>query len=213
MSLPSCKPFLAISFCPISPMLCAISPSIQWLANPTTLFLFFIFNASLFASLLYIAHLSTRVCLIFNISLFASLLYIAHLFARLCLIFNNSLLVSLLYIAHLFARVCLIFNISLLASLLYIAHLFARHLVANLYTVSNICCRARLCPRAYFCQHRISIPCIARSMGSFPISLCRHKVKHLLFSTPTFEIENLVKRRNRPPLPPSSIHHTLTSKI
>ena len=150
MSLPSCKPFLAINFCPISPMLCAISPSIQWLANPTTMILFFIFNVSLLA--------------------------------------------SLLYIAHLFARLCLIFNISLLASLLYIAHLFARHLVAKLCAVSNICCHARLCPRAYFCQHRISIPCVPRSMGSFPIPLCRHKVKHLLFSTPTFEIENLVKK-------------------
>lgn len=159
MSLPSCKPFLAINFCPISPMLCAISPSIQWLANPTTMILFFIFNVSLLA--------------------------------------------SLLYIAHLFARLCLIFNISLLASLLYIAHLFARHLVAKLCAVSNICCHARLCPRAYFCRHRISIPCVPRSMGSFPIPLCRHKVKHLLFSTPTFEIENLVKRRNRTPLPPS----------
>ena len=150
MSLPSCKPFLAINFCPISPMLCAISPSIQWLANPTTMILFFIFNVSLLA--------------------------------------------SLLYIAHLFARLCLIFNVSLLASLLYIAHLFARHLVAKLCAVSNICCHARLCPRAYFCQHRISIPCVPRSMGSFPIPLCRHKVKHLLFSTPTFEIENLVKK-------------------
>ena len=135
MSLPSCKPFLAISFCPISPMLCAISPSIQWLANPTTMILFFIFN------------------------------------------------------------------VSLLASLLYIAHLFARHQVALLCAVSNICCHARPCPRAYFCQHRISIPRVPRSMGSFPIPLCRHKVKHLLFSTPTFEIENLVKRRNRPPCP------------
>ena len=153
MSLPSCKPFLAISFCPISPMLCAISPSIQWLANPTTLFLFFIFNASLLA--------------------------------------------SLLYIAHLFARLCFIFNISLLASLLYIAHLFARHQVALLCAVSNICCRARPCPRAYFCQHRISIPCAPRSMGSFPISLCRHKVKHLLFSKPTLDIENLVKNKYR----------------
>ena len=162
-------------------MLCAISPSIQWLANPTTLFLFFIFN----------------------VSLLASLLYIEFLFARLCLIFNISLLASLLYIEFLFARLCLIFNISLLASLLYIAHLFARHLVAKLCAVSNICCHARLCPRAYFCQHRISIPCVPRSMGSFLISLCRHKVKHLLFSTPTFEIENLVKRRNRTPLPPS----------
>ena len=131
MSLTSCKPFLAISFCPIGPMLCAISPSIQWLANPTTLFLFFIFNA------------------------------------------------------------------SLLASLLYIAHLFARHQVALLCAVSNICCRARPCPRAYFCQHRISIPCAPRSMGSFPISLCRHKVKHLLFSKPTLDIENLVKNKYR----------------
>ena len=137
MSLPSCKPFLAINFCPISPMLCAISPSIQWLANPTTLFLFFIFNISFFASLLYIAHL------------------------------------------------------------------FARHQVANLCAVSNICCHARLCPRAYFCQHRISIPRVTSSMGSFPISLCRHKVKQLLFSTPTFEIENLVKRKNRTLMPPS----------
>ena len=118
-------------------------------------------------------------------------------------IFNVSLLASLLYIELLFARLCLIFNISLLASLLYIAHLFARHQVALLCAVSNICCHARLCPRAYFCQHRISIPCVSRSMGSFPIPLCRHKVKHLLFSTPTFEIENLVKRRNRTPLPPS----------
>ena len=175
MSLPSCKPFLAINFCPISPMLCAISPSIQWLANPTTLFLFFIFN----------------------ISFFASLLYIAHLFASLRITFNISLLASLLYIAHLFARLCLIFNISLLASLLYIAHLFARHQVALLCAVSNICCHARLCPRAYFCQHRISIPCVPRSMGSFPISLCRHKVKHLLFSKPTLDIENLVKNRYR----------------
>ena len=158
-------------------MLCAISSSIQRLANPTTQILFFIFNVSFFASLLYIAHLSTRVCLIFNISLLASLLYIAHLFARLCLIFN----------------------ISLFASLLYIAHLFARHLVANLCAVSNICCRARSCPRAYFYQHRISIPRVPRSMGSFPISLCRHKVKHLLFSKPTLDIENLVKNgyRNR----------------
>ena len=162
-------------------MLCAISPSIQWLANPTTMILFFIFN----------------------VSLLASLLYIAHLFASLCLIFNISLLASLLYIAHLFARLCFIFIVSLLASLLYIAHLFARHLVAKLCAVSNICCHARLCPRAYFCQHRISIPCVPRSMGSFPIPLCRHKVKHLLFSTPTFEIENLVKRRNRTLLPPS----------
>ena len=175
-------------------MLCAISPSIQWLANPTTMILFFIFNVSLLASLLYIAHLFARLCLIFNISLLASLLYIAHLFARLCLIINISLLASLLYIAHLFARLCFIFIVSLLASLLYIAHLFARHLVAKLCAVSNICCHARLCPRAYFCQHRISIPCVPRSMGSFPIPLCRHKVKHLLFSTPTFEIENLVKK-------------------
>ena len=200
-------------------MFCAISPSIQWLANPTTLFLFFIFNVSFFASFLYIAHsfaslcltfnvsllasllyielLFARLCLIFNISLLASLLYIAHLFARLCLIFNISLFASLLYIELLFARLCLIFNISLLASLLYIAHLFARHQVALLCAVSNICCHARLCPRAYFCQHRISIPCVSRSMGSFPISLCRHKVKHLLFSTPTFDIENLVKNRYR----------------
>lgn len=103
----------------------------------------------------------------------------------------------LLYIAHLSTRVCLIFNISLLASLLYIAHLFASHQVALLCAVSNICCRARPCPRAYFCQHRISIPCVPRSMGSFPISLCRHKVKQLLFSTPTFDIENLVKNRYR----------------
>ena len=147
MSLPSCKPFLAINFCPISPMLCAISPSIQWLANPTTLILFFIFN------------------------------------------------------------------VSFLASLLYIAHLFARHQVALLCTVSNICCRARLCPRAYFCQHRISIPCVPRSMGSFPISLCCHKVKHLLFPTPTLDIENLVKRKYRPPLAPSSIHHITKQKI
>ena len=131
MSLPSCKPFPVINFCPIGPMLCAISPSIQWLANPTTLFLFFIFNISFFASLLYIAHL------------------------------------------------------------------FARHQVALLCAVSNICCHARLCPRAYFCQHRISIPCVPRSMGSFPISLCRHKVKHLLFSKPTLDIENLVKNRYR----------------
>ena len=128
-------------------MLCAISPSILWLASPTTLLLFFIFN------------------------------------------------------------------VSLLVSLLYIAHLFARHLVANLCTISNICCHARSCPRAYFCQHRISIPCVPRSMGSFPISLCRHKVKHLLFSTPTLEIENLVKRRYRTPLPPSSIHHITKQKI
>ena len=175
MSLTSCKPFLAISFCPIGPMLCATSPSIQWLANPTTLFLFFIFN----------------------VSLLASLLYIAHLFASLCLIFNISLLASLLYIAHLFARLCFIFIVSLLASLLYKAHLFARHLVAKLCAVSNICCHARLCPRAYFCQHRISIPCVPRSMGSFPISLCRHKVKHLLFSKPTLDIENLVKNKYR----------------
>ena len=153
MSLPSCKPFPVINFCPIGPMLCAISPSIQWLANPTTLFLFFIFNISFFA--------------------------------------------SLLYIAHLFASLRITFNISLLASLLYIAHLFARHQVALLCAVSNICCHARLCPRAYFCQHRISIPCVSRSMGSFPISLCRHKVKHLLFSKPTFDIENLVKNRYR----------------
>ena len=153
MSLPSCKPFPVINFCPIGPMLWAISPSIQWLANPTTLFLFFIFNISFFA--------------------------------------------SLLYIAHLFARLCLIFNISLFASLLYIAHLFARHQVALLCAVSNICCHARLCPRAYFCQHRISIPRVPRSMGSFPISLCRHKVKHLLFSKPTLDIENLVKNRYR----------------
>ena len=137
MSLPSCKPFLAISFCPIGPMLCATSPSIQWLANPTTLFLFFIFN------------------------------------------------------------------ISLLASLLYIAHLFARHQVALFCTISNFCCHARSCPRAYFCQHRISIPCVPRSMGRFPMSLCRHKVKHFLFSKPTLDIENLVKRKNRTPLPPS----------
>ena len=135
MSLPSCKPFLAISFCPISPMLCAISPSIQWLASPTTLLLLFIFN------------------------------------------------------------------VSLLISLLYIAYLFARHLVANLCAVSNICCHARPCPRAYFCQHPISIPCVPRSMGSFPISLCRHKVKHFLFSKPTLDIENLVKRKNRTLLP------------
>lgn len=153
MSLPSCKPFPVINFCPIGPMLCATSPSIQWLANPTTLFLFFIFNISFFA--------------------------------------------SLLYIELLFARLCLIFNISLFASLLYIAHLFARHQVALLCAVSNICCHARLCPRAYFCQHRISIPCVPRSMGSFPISLCRHKVKHLLFSKPTLDIENLVKNRYR----------------
>ena len=142
MSLPSCKPFPVINFCPIGPMLCAISPSIQWLANPTTLFLFFIFNISFFASLLYIAHLFASLRITFNISLLASLLYIAHLFARLCLIFNISLLASLLYIAHLFARLCLIFNISLFASLLYIAHLFARHQVALLCAVGNICCRA-----------------------------------------------------------------------
>ena len=203
MSLPSCKPFLAIDFCAISPMLCATSPSIQWLANPTTLLLFFIFNVSFFASFLYIAHSFASLCLTFNVSLLASLLYIELLFARLCLIFNISLLASLLYIAHLFARLCLIFNISLFASLLYIAHLFARHLVANLCAVSNICCRARPCPRAYFCQHRISIPCVTSSMGSFLISLCRHKVKHLLFSKPTLEIENLVKRKNRTLLPPS----------
>ena len=178
-------------------MLCATSPSIQWLANPTTLFLFFIFNVSLLASLLYIAHLFASLCLTFNISLLASLLYIAHLFARLCLMFNISLLASLLYIAHLSTRVCLIFNISLPISLLYLAHLFARHQVANLCAVSNICCHARLCPRAYFCQHRISIPRVPRSMGSFPISLCRHKVKHLLFSKPTLYIENLVKNRYR----------------
>ena len=160
-------------------MLCATSPSIQWLANPTTLLLFFIFN----------------------ISLLASLLYIAHLFARLCLIFNISLFASLLYIAHLFAGLCFKFNISLFASLLYIAHLFARHQVALLCAVSNICCHARPCPRAYFCQHPISIPCVPRSMGSFPISLCRHKVKHFLFSKPTLDIENLVKRKNRTLLP------------
>ena len=140
-------------------MLCAISPSIQWLTNPTTLLLFFIFNVSSFA--------------------------------------------SLLYIAHLFTRLCLIFNISLLISLLHIAHLFARHLVANLCIISNFCCHARSCPRAYFCQHRISIPCVPRSMGRFPMSLCRHKVKHFLFSKPTLDIENLVKRKNRTPLPPS----------
>ena len=133
MSLPSCKPFPVINFCPIGPMLCATSPSIQWLANPTTLLLFFIFNVSSFASLLYIAHL------------------------------------------------------------------FARYQVALLCTVSNNCCHARPCPRAYFCQHRINILCVPRSMGSFPISLCRHKVKHFLFSTPTFEIENLVKRKYRNP--------------
>mgnify|MGYP007014609569 CR=1 FL=1 len=136
-------------------MLCAISPSILWLANPTTLLLFFIFNI--------------------------------------------SLLVSLLYMAYLFARPCFIFNVSLLASLLYIAHLFARHQVALLCTVSNICCHARPCPRAYFCQHRISIPCVPRSMGRFPMSLCRHKVKHLLFSKPTLDIENLVKRKYKNP--------------
>ena len=160
-------------------MLCAISPSIEWLASPTTLLLFFIFNVSLLASLLYIAHLSTRGCFIFNISLLASLLYIAHLFTRLCLIFNISLLISLLHIAH----------------------LFARHLVANLCIISNFCCHARSCPRAYFCQHRISIPCVPRSMGRFPMSLCRHKVKHFLFSKPTLDIENLVKRKNRTLLP------------
>ena len=153
MSLPSCKPFPVINFCPIGPMLCATSPSIQWLANPTTLFLFFIFNISFFA--------------------------------------------SLLYIELLFARLCLIFNISLLASLLYIAHLFARHQVALFCTISNFCCHARSCPRAYFCQHRISIPCVPRSMGRFPMSLCRHKVKHLLFSKPTLDIENLVKNKYR----------------
>ena len=92
-----------------------------------------------------------------------------------------------------------IFNVSFFASLLYIAHLFARHQVALLCAVSNICCHARPCPRAYFCQHRISIPRVPRSMGRFLISLCRHKVKQLLLSKPTLDIENLVKRKYRNP--------------
>ena len=136
----------------------------------------------------YIQRLLFCLLIIYSEFIHKGLFNIQHLFTRLLIIYSAFVRKALFNIKHLLTRLLSIYR-----------YLFSRHQVALLCTVSNICCRARPCPRAYFCQHRISIPCVPRSMGSFPISLCRHKVKHLLFSTPTFEIENLVKRKYRNP--------------